>query len=209
MRKAVCIFKPLFLIALLYQCLPGAMAAGTATGPLEMVRSASDAILGRVIADKALIEKDPAHVLGLINDILIQHIDERTIARRVLGETWETASETQRASFTREFRRYMVRFYGQVFILYSGEKVEYSSEEKASQPDMRKVTSSISRAGEVPIQAAYRVEFRSDQWLVTDILVDGISLVHANQTQFKHLIARDGLDKVISMLETRNNRPFR
>jgi phospholipid transport system substrate-binding protein len=209
MRKTVSIFSPLFLLALLYSSLPGAMAAGAATGPLEMVRSASDAILGRVIADKTLIEKDPAHVVGLINEILIPHIDDRTIARRVLGEAWETASEAQRASFTREFRRYMVRFYAQVFILYSGEKVEYSSVEKTSQPDVRKVTSLISRAGEAPIQTAYRVEFRSDQWRVTDIIVDGVSIVQANQTQFKHLIARDGLDNVISMLETRNDRPFR
>jgi phospholipid transport system substrate-binding protein len=209
MRKTASILRPLFLLALLFQCLPGAMAANTATSPLEMIRSASDAILGRVIADKALIEKDPAHVLELINELLIPHIDDQTFARRVLGEAWETASEAQRASFTTEFRRYMVRFYGQVFILYSGEKVEYSSEEKASQADVRKVTSLISHDGQAPIEAAYQVEFRSDEWRVTDIIVDGISLVHANQTQFKHLIARDGLDKVISILETRNNRPFR
>jgi phospholipid transport system substrate-binding protein len=74
---------------------------------------------------------------------------------------------------------------------------------------VRKVTSSISRTGEAPILTAYRVEFRSDQWRVTDIIVDGVSIVQANQTQFKHLIARDGLDNVISMLETRNDRPFR
>jgi phospholipid transport system substrate-binding protein len=209
MRKPAAIFRPLFLLVLLYQCLPAAMAANTATGPLEIVRSASDAILDRLTADKALIEKDPSHVLGLINELLLPHIDERTIAQRVLGETWETASEAQRASFTREFRRYMVRFYAQVFMLYSGEKVEYSSVEKASQPDVRKVTSFISRTGEAPIQAAYRVEFRSDQWQVTDIIVDGISIVHTNQTQFKHLVARDGLDNVIAMLTTRNDRPFR
>ena len=209
MRKAASIFTSLFLLALFCQSLPATVAADPVTGPLEMVRSASDAILGRVIADKALIEKEPAHVVGLINEILIPHIDDRTMARRVLGEAWDTASEAARASFTREFRRYMVRFYGQVLLLYSGEKVEYSSVEKFSQPDVRKVSSFISRSGEVPIEAAYRVELRSDEWMVTDILVDGISIVHANQTQFKHLIARDGLDKVTTMLETRNNRPFR
>jgi phospholipid transport system substrate-binding protein len=209
MRKTAAIFRPLLLLVLLYQCLPAAMASDTATGPLEMVRSASDAILERLTADKVLIEKDPAHVLGLINELLIPHIDERTIAQRVLGKTWETASEAQRAGFTREFRRYMVRFYAQVFMLYSGEKVEYSSVEKASQPDVRKVTSLISRAGEPPVEAAYLVEFRSDQWQVTDIIIDGVSIVHTNQTQFKHLVARDGLDNVISMLATRNDRPFR
>ena len=209
MRKAVFIFTPLLLLALLLPGTPSVVAADAVTGPLEMVRSASDAVLGRVIADKALIEKDRAHVVGLINEILIPHIDDKTMARRVLGGAWETASEAQRASFTREFRRYMVRFYGQVLLLYSGEKVEYSSVEKFSQPDVRKVSSFISRSGEVPIEAAYRVELRSDEWMVTDILVDGISMVHANQTQFKHLITRDGLEKVTSMLTTRNDRPFR
>ena len=209
MRKAASIFPPLFLLALLCQSLPAALAAEAVTGPLEVVRSASDAILGRVIADKALIEKDRAHVVGLINEILIPHIDDRTMAKRVLDKAWETASEDTRTSFTREFRRYMVRFYGQVLLLYSGEKVEYSSVEKASKPDVRKVSSLISRSGEVPIEAAYQVELRSNAWLVTDIIVDGISLVQTNQSQFKHLVARDGLDKVTSMLETRNNRPFR
>ncbi|MCK4744359.1 MAG: ABC transporter substrate-binding protein [Sulfuriflexus sp.] len=209
MRKAVSIFARLLLLALLLPGTLGVVAADAVTPPLKMVRSASDTVLGRVIADKALIEKDRAHVLGLINEILIPHIDDRTMARRVLGKTWETASEAQRASFTREFRRYMVRFYGQVLLLYSGEKVEYSSVEQASQPDVRKISSLISRSGEVPIEAAYRTELRSDEWMVTDILVDGISMVHANQTQFKYLITRDGLEKVTSMLETRNDRPFR
>ena len=209
MIKSKFIFSPLLLLALLLPSTPGVVAADAVTGPLEMVRSASDAILGRVIADKVLIEKDRAHVVGLINKILIPHIDDRTMAQRVLGEAWETASEEARASFTREFRRYMVRFYAQVLLLYSGEKVEYSAVEKGSQPDVRKVSSLISRTGDQPIEAAYRVELRSDEWMVTDILVDGISIVHANQTQFKHMIARDGLDKVTSMLETRNNSPFR
>jgi len=179
------------------------------TGPLEMVRSASDAILDRVIADKEKITKNRAHVVDLINDLLIPHIDDKTIAKRVLGKNWNNASATQQEKFTLQFRHYLVRFYAQVLLLYSGEKVEYSAVEKASQPDVRKVSSLISRAGEPPIEAAYRVELRDEIWKVTDIIVDGISLVQANQAQFKHMIARDGLDKVSSMLEARNNRPFR
>jgi len=209
MRKALIIFTPLLLLTLLLPAPHSVAAANAAKGPLEIVRSASDAILGRVIADKALIDKDPAHVVKLINEILIPHINDRIMAQRVLGEAWKTASEETRTSFTREFRRYMVRFYGQVLLLYSGEKVEYSSVEKASESNVRKVSSLISRAGEQPIEAAYQVELHSGDWKVTDILVDGISMVNSNQSQFKHLIARDGLDKVTSMLETRNNRPFR
>jgi len=207
MRKTLPLFLPFLFVALF---LPGiTMAENKIVGPLEMVRSASDAILGRVISDKAIIEKDRAHVVELINELLIPHIDDRTIAQRVLGKVWDTASESQREIFAREFRHYLVRFYAQVLLLYSGEKVEYSSVEKASQPDVRKVSSMISRTGEVPIEAAYRVELRSVEWKVTDIIVDGVSLVKANQSQFKHMIARDGLDKVSSMLEARNNRPFR
>lgn len=207
MRKTLPIFLPLFFLALF---LPGmSIAENKIVGPLEMVRSASDAILGRVISDKAIIEKDRAHIVELINELLIPHVDDKTIAQRVLGKVWDTASESQREIFTREFSRYLVRFYAQVLLLYSGEKVEYSSVEKASQPDIRKVSSMISRTGEVPIEAAYRVELRSTEWMLTDIIVDGVSLVQANQSQFKHLIARDGLDKVSTMLEARNNRPFR
>lgn len=207
MQKPTLFSNTLFLFLLL--CVTSSGATAPASGPLEMVRSASDAILGRVIADKALIEKDSGHVVGLINDILIPRIDDETIARRVLGPAWDTASPAQRTAFTLQFRRYMVRFYAQVFVLYSGEKVEYSAMETASQPDVRKVTSSISRSGEAPIQAAYRVELREGAWRVTDIIVDGVSLVQTNQSQFKHMIARDGLDKVIAMLETRNDRPLR
>jgi len=209
MRKTLFIFTPLLLLTLLLPSTREVVAADAATEPLEIVRSASEAILGRVIVDKALIEKDRTHVVNLINEILIPHINDRIMAQRVLGEAWKTASEDARTNFTREFSRYMVRFYGQVLLLYSGEKVEYLSVEKASQSNVRKVSSLISRAGEQPIEAAYQVELHSGEWKVTDILVDGISMVNSNKSQFKHLIARDGLDKVTSMLETRNNRPFR
>ena len=209
MRSTAFIFTRLFLLVLIGQALPATAVTEAVTPPLEMVRSASNAILNQVITDKILIEKDHAHVVGLINKILIPHIDDNIMAKRVLGEAWETASEATRASFTREFRRYMVRFYAQVLLLYSGEKVEYSAVEKASRPDVRKVSSLISRTNDVPIEAAYRVELRSEKWRVTDIIVDGVSIVRTNQVQFKHMIDRDGLDKATSMLEARNNRPFR
>ena len=207
MRKTLALCISFFIVTFLA---PGLVHAAEKTvGPLEMVRSASDAILGRVIADKKQISENRSHVVDLINDLLIPHIDEITLAKRVLGDNWAASSVTQQEKFTLEFRRYLVRFYAQVLLLYSGEKVEYSAVEKASQPGVRKVSSLISRSGEVPIEAAYRVELRDEIWKVTDIIVDGISLVQANQAQFKHMIARDGLDKVSSMLEARNNRPFR
>ena len=40
-----------------------------------------------------------------------------------------------------------------------------------------------------------------DSWKIIDVVIEGISLVISNRTQFGNSISRDGLDTVIAKLE--------
>ncbi len=193
------------LLALFMLCGSQSFAASSA---LDTVRDASNAILAKLQQLPPDTESRAAQVEALIHELLLPHIDEHLIARRVLGDSWELATQAQESRFVHEFSRYMVRFYVHVFLVYSGERVDYRLGEDVSHPDRRTVTSLISQTGSQPIAADYLVERREGVWRVTDIIVDGISLVKTNRSQFKHLIARDGLERVIEMLSSHNNKPM-
>ncbi len=172
--------------------------------PLALVQTASETILSELNATPEG-ERAPDFVQGLIEQLLLPLLAQQTIAERVLGDTWQTASDVQRQRFVEEFRRYMVSFYTEVFRAYSGEKVSYSVDDTSQASSCCTIISNIYQQSGRAIEARYRLEQQSQDWKVTDVVVDGVSMVQSNRQQYRYLIERNGLDKVISMLEARNN----
>ncbi len=195
-----------YAIVILLALLPGHSFAQDT--PLDIVRGASDAILEKINVGDNAPPLRANQIAILITELLLPHIDDTTIARRVLLDNWNVATHQQQQRFVTEFKRYMVRFYVQVFLIYSGETVSYSMGDDKSHPDRRIVSSTISQRDGTSVKAEYLVERLSNQWKVTDIIVDGISLVRTNRSQFQHMIERDGFDKVIRVLTEHNNRPM-
>lgn len=175
---------------------------------LATVRQASDGILAK-LTPLAAEPKDPYFVRNLIETILLPHIEQQTIAERVLANNWQQATEEQRARFIKEFRNYMLNFYTAIFRTYSGEKVSYQLEKSSSTSTSATIVSHISQEVGQPIEARYRLERFGDEWKVTDVIVDGVSMVQSNRQQYRYLISRDGLDKVIAILSMRNSQPLR
>ena len=65
----------------------------------------------------------------------------------------------------------------------------------------------IRSADSPPIRVDYRVRARNDKLQVVDILVEGISLIVTQRSEFASIINRDGLEGLMSKLRqyTKNN----
>lgn len=172
--------------------------------PLTLIQQASDQILSE-LRSKPEQERTPVFVRGLIEKVLLPLMAERTIAERVLADQWQQATPEQQQHFTKEFSRYMVNFYTEVFRAYSGEKVSYQLDEDSLTSSCCTIISDIYQQNGKAIEARYRLERHSEEWKVTDVIVDGVSMVQSNRQQYHYLVSRNGLDKVIDMLRARNN----
>jgi phospholipid transport system substrate-binding protein len=65
---------------------------------------------------------------------------------------------------------------------------------------MVRVASEIHRRGGAPVKVDYLFRGVGEQWLVFDVIVEGVSYVQTFRTQFDDRLRRQSLDEVIDGL---------
>ena len=190
---------PGFLLPLLFLLTALPVQAGGADSPMEVVRTTSEEVFDRLRDNGALSESE---LSGLIERVILPHVDLDTAARLALARHWRSATETQRTAFIREFRGLLIRTYTTSLSEYSGEAVEYLKERRED-GNRALVNTRIVRAEGPPIPVDYRLRRNGDDWQVYDIIIDGVSLVINYRNSFQQTIRRQGLDALIRQLADR------
>ncbi len=169
-----------------------------------LVHKVTDQVLQRLDAERAALKAQPQKIYPLVEDLVLPHFDFTRMSAWVLGKYWRGASDEQRSGFTEQFRTLLVRTYAVALLEYSGQSVNYLPSRAASDGRSVLVRTEIAQPGQPAIAINYSLYRRSDQWLVYDITVDGVSLVTNYRSSFATEIAQGGLDGLIKQLEQRN-----
>jgi len=110
------------------------------------------------------------------------------IARFVLGRHWPRASEQQKSEYLKLFEDLMVATYAERFSKYAGETLEVEQAEERGENDII-VYSSIRRIdGAQPIKVAWRVRGKAGGYKIVDVIVEGISMVQTQKSEFASFI---------------------
>jgi phospholipid transport system substrate-binding protein len=129
--------------------------------------------------------------LARFRELLKEDFDVPGIARFVLGRYWNTATEEQRAEFTKLFEEYIAMAYATRLAQYSGETFKVTG----SRPDAdgTVVTSQIVRpAGAAPVKVDWRLTGRGGVYKISDVSVDGISMAVTQRSEFASVIQHNG-----------------
>lgn len=184
-----------------------------------IAQEAPDALLKRVTQEMitALRENDadlrehPNHIYKIIDQILVPHIDWTAMARWVVGRAiWEKSSESQRSTFSKEFKDLLIRTYASTLRAYNNQTIDYLPIRGGIAGKNRvQVSSVIRESGREPIRVAYRLTNQSGNWLVYDISIEGVSLLKGFQSQFAQELQQKGIDAVTQRLHQHNEKPLR
>lgn len=130
--------------------------------------------------------KREAEMRRLLND----GFDIDFIGRFVLSRYYRSASETERAEFRQLFEDYLIAAYGRRFGTYSGEKFVIG--QTFPQDDERAVVrSDVVRPGGDSMTVDWRVQRREGKWKVVDIMVEGVSMMVTQRSEFTALLQRE------------------
>ena len=135
-------------------------------------------------------------------DILISDFDIPLISKIVLGRNWKTASPEQRGEYQRVFGEYVLRTYSSRLGGYTGETLQVVSERPAGNRHVV-VSTLIERPAGPPIKAEWRVRTSGERFRIVDVVVEGISMVITQRSEFAAVIQRNGLDGLIQVLRVR------
>ena len=171
------------------------------SNPQVIVQKATEQMMTELRDRRVAISEDKTIVNEIVERVLLPEIASNTIARKVMGKYARTATDEQKERFAAAFKGYMIRFYSNAFAEYTDETVEYLEAPDFANERRVTIRTKLNLAAGEPVPINYVMQRSRDSWKIIDVVIEGISLVISNRTQFGNSISRDGLDTVIAKLE--------
>ncbi len=172
--------------------------------PEEVVKDTTSRLLSAIKAERATIEKNPARIRQLVNEIILPVVDVNSVARLVLGKYWRQATPEQRERFIKEFKTLLVRTYSGPLVNYANVKIDYLPSQSIRRNDDATVRTRINTETGKALSVDYRLHRRNGQWLVYDVTVDGVSTLVTFRNSYNDQINRLGLDAFLDELAKKN-----
>ena len=196
MKSLIRYFAALAVLAVFM--LPNLSAASEATDQLKL---SIDGIID-ILKDPAL--KAPAKKKARRDKMRIR-IQERfsfeDMAKRSLGKHWRKRSDAEKKEFVKLFGTLIENSYIGKLEAYTNEVVRYEEEiDKKKVIEVR--TKVITTKGtEIPIN--YRLLQRNGQWMVYDVVIEGVSLVRNYRTQFGQVLRTSPFEELVAQLNAK------
>jgi len=128
-----------------------------------------------------------------LEPVIRRSFDIAAMARLSVGPTWASLTEAQRQQLTESFGRYMSAIYADRFGSYAGQRLVVTGEQPA--PSGVMVRSQIIKANGEPVKVDYMMRLSGDNWLISDIYLDGaISEVATRRSEFAAILKTEGVD---------------
>lgn len=182
-----------------------AAASLDAASPQDVLRKTADQVLSEVTAKKPELDKNPAGIYKLVEQTVVPRFDFTSMTQSAVGRYWRRATEEQRTELTNQFKELLVRTYAVALLGYSGQQIEYLPVRlNAGDTDVLIPTRIPTGTGGPPVPINYRMHQVDGQWLVYDVVIDGISLVTNYRSTFASTVRSRGIDGLIKQLSDRN-----
>jgi phospholipid transport system substrate-binding protein len=176
----------------------GTAGLAVAETPTDAVKGTVDQVI-RLLSTPAL--KDPGQknrILQQVRQVVDRRFDYEEMAKRSLPN-WNQLSSTQRRDFVTLFSELLATSYADKLAKYSGEKVTYAGDRVEG--DLAEVKTLLLRSNDrIPIN--YRLINKS-QWMVYDVVIEGVSLVNNYRSQFARVIGESSYAELVRRLQAK------
>jgi phospholipid transport system substrate-binding protein len=134
-----------------------------------------------------------------IHGIIERSFDFAMMAKNSLGSTYDSISAGQRQDFTRTFSYLFQDSYTRLVLNFlKKENIQYGAERREG--DKAQVATTIVRPNE-NIPVTYLMHATGQGWILYDVIVDGVSILHNYQTQFGQVIRTKSFGFLLSRME--------
>ena len=190
---------------LLYGCLMLLIsrAAMAEHGPVEMLQLMTTT-LENVVKNDPNIIYDENRLRTIAHEVVLPHVDIRTMSRWVLGKNWRKATPEQRENFVVEFRELLLSTYLRQVKTYDGESARFLPLRGEQREGQAVVNAEIVQPNGPLIHATFRLHQPQGEWMIFDVSVEGISLVATHRSGFNTEIRNSGIDELIARLHKLN-----
>jgi len=194
--------RALALAALLLVALAGPDRAW-AGAPTDQLRAQIDRAVK--ILDDAELKKDGRQKdrRGAVRQVANDIFDFSETAKRSLARHWTPRTQVERDEFVGLFTDLLERSYISKIELYGGEKIQFVGEAIEGEGAVVRTKLVTKQGTEIPID--YRMLRRGEQWLVYDVVIEGVSLISNYRTQFNKIITTSSFQELMKKMKTKQD----
>ena len=140
--------------------------------------------------------------------IIDEVFDYELMARISLGkETWNSISEQKQKEFTKIFENKLKKSYIEKLELYNDQKVQIIALKPYNNTRLQLETQLVGKEGNYQINYNFYNKAKdSEQWLIYDVDLVGVSIIQTYRQQFAGLLKEKSFDEMLVLLEKSNSK---
>lgn len=176
------------------------------SSPIEVLQNTSNQLISELQRNQATLKTRPQIVYGIVDQILLPHVDVESMSGKALGRAWSNATRAQQQAFEDQFVTLLVHTYSSALAQYTNERVIFLPlREDFNNQSYVEVKSRVIRESGPQINLNYRMLRVQGQWKLYDFSVDGVSIIESFRSQFVEELRQSGIDGLIGKLAQHNN----
>ena len=129
------------------------------------------------------------------------------MALYTLGRHKKTLSNAQTLDFTEIYSRYMISSYSDLVRRYKGEQTKVVAVRPIDSNEFIVNTKILKQSSDQSVRVDYlvrKIGANLDQFKVSDIVTEGVSMINSQQAEFNSVINSSGIDGLILELKNKS-----
>ena len=184
------------------------MVCGLATASYADDAPKAQVFVDKVASDVLLLVKDEKITIedkkSKLNKVFVDVVDVPHVAKFVLGRHWRTATPAQQQAYLSAYGPFLINNYVARLTKYTGQTFKITGSQAAG--DAYIVSMKLLDPKGPPILVDYRVrQDAGDVFKVIDIVVEGVSLLATQRSEFNSVVSNNGVDFLIQALQKKAN----
>ena len=167
-----------------------------ASSPTDEVRTSVDAVLA--ILDNEQLNYDDKRTQ--IRVIVKERFDFRAMSQRTLATNWKKTTDEEKDKFVELFSQLIENSYVGKIESYTNERVDYPGEKVSGRKAVVE-TLIITSSADIPVD--YRVYQKGQQWLVYDVIIEGVSLISNYRSSYQEIMKKEGFDGLLAKMRAK------
>jgi len=173
--------------------------------PVALLERTSQQVIKILQEDMELLKAEPDRVYKIVDDYILPHLDQVTMAKLALGKNWKKATRQQKRDFVEAFRDLLVRTYSKSLVEFKDQQIRYFPVNLPPGATRTSVRAEVIQPGGPSIPLSYRMRLKDNSWKVYDIKIDGISLVTSYRGTFTQEVRKSGIDGLLEYMRDKKN----
>ena len=172
-----------------------ALAAG------EDVKAFADKLAGNalvIVKNEKLSEAEKQSQLEALFKI---NVDIPWVAKFVMGKHWKAATEQQRSDYLSNYEKFILKNYTSKLTSYSGQEYKILDAKKDADGDYLLTMEVVSSNGDPNVLMDYRIRKVGTGFKIFDIIVEGVSMITTQRSEFGSVITNQGIEYLIEALK--------